>query len=120
MARTASLTLCRRLACVTHLVMLRAPLCGVRVLQCARTAAWSARAAGVTGHVLMSAATASQAFALTRGYALNPGDRVDTRGGGRVAIELSDGSMVVVQPETILVLKDFQAAGRCANCSRSR
>ncbi len=40
-----------------------------------------------------------RAAALTAGYILNPGDRVDTRGGGRVVIDLSDGSMVVVQPE---------------------
>jgi hypothetical protein len=49
-------------------------------------------------------------FALTRGFALNPGDRVDTRGGGQVVIDLSDGSMVVVQPESVVLLKDFRAA----------
>ena len=48
---------------------------------------------------------------MTRGFALNPGDSVDTRGGGQVVIELSDGSMVVVQPESVVVLKDYRAAG---------
>ena len=50
-------------------------------------------------------------FALdARAIVLNPGDRIDTRGGGRVVIDLSDGSMVVVQPESVVVLKDFRAA----------
>ena len=41
---------------------------------------------------------------------MNPGDRIDTRGGGRVVIDLSDGSMVVIQPESVIILKDFQQA----------
>ena len=68
-----------------------------------------ARAASVTGRVLLSAAGAP-AIGLTRGYVLNPGDTVDTRGGGRLVIDLSDGSMVVVQPESLLVLKDYRQA----------
>ena len=52
----------------------------------------------------------SPAFALTPGYMLSPGDRVDTRGGGRLVIGLNDGSLVIVQPETLLVIKDFRAA----------
>jgi hypothetical protein len=35
---------------------------------------------------------------------------VDTHGGGRVVIELTDGSMIVVQPESVIVIKDFRAA----------
>jgi hypothetical protein len=70
-----------------------------------------ARAASVTGRVLISNGHSAPAFLLTRGYALNPGDRVDTRGGGQVVIDLSDGSMVLVQPESVVVLKDFRAAG---------
>jgi ferric-dicitrate binding protein FerR (iron transport regulator) len=69
-----------------------------------------ARAAGVTGRVLLSSANGTPAFALTRGYTLNPGDRVDTRGGGRLVIGLNDGSLVIVQPETVLAIKDFRAA----------
>ena len=69
-----------------------------------------ARAAGVTGQaVLLSPGLAP--LALTAGYILNPGDRIDTRGGGRVVIDLSDGSMVVVAPESIVTLKDYRAAG---------
>ena len=68
-----------------------------------------ARAAGVTGQaVLLTPGLAP--LALTAGYILNPGDRIDTRGGGRVVIDLSDGSMVVVSPESIVTLKDYRAA----------
>lgn len=49
-------------------------------------------------------------FALTPGYALFPGDHVDTRGGGRLVVDLSDGSVVIVQPETVLLIKDFRSA----------
>jgi hypothetical protein len=69
-----------------------------------------ARAASVTGPVRLSNGNGLSHFALERGYPLNPGDQVDTRGGGRLVIELSDGSVVLVQPETILVIKDFRAA----------
>ncbi len=69
-----------------------------------------ARASSVTGRVLISG-SAAQPLPLTRGYVLSPGERVDTRGGGRVVIELTDGSMVVVQPGTVLVFKDFLSAG---------
>jgi hypothetical protein len=68
-----------------------------------------ARAASISGHVTISTGGGT-AFALTRGYALNPGDRVDTRGGGRLVIDLSDGSMVVVQPESVLIIKDYRQA----------
>ncbi len=49
-------------------------------------------------------------LALAPGNELGPGDRVDTRGGGRLVIELTDGSMIVVQPESVIVIKDFRAA----------
>ena len=69
-----------------------------------------ARASGVTGQaVLLSPGLAP--LALTAGYILNSGDRIDTRGGGRVVIDLSDGSMVVVSPESVVTLKDYRAAG---------
>jgi hypothetical protein len=69
-----------------------------------------ARAASVSGRVMLSNGNGLPPFALTRGYVLNPGDRVDTRGGGQVVIDLSDGSMVVVAPDSVVVLKDFRAA----------
>ena len=68
-----------------------------------------ARAAGVTGQaILMTPGLAP--LALTAGYILNPGDTIDTRGGGRVVIDLSDGSMVVVSPQSIVTIKDYRAA----------
>jgi hypothetical protein len=68
-----------------------------------------ARASGVTGQaVLLTPGLAP--LVLTAGYILNPGDRIDTRGGGRVVIDLSDGSIVVVAPESIVTLKDYRAA----------
>jgi ferric-dicitrate binding protein FerR (iron transport regulator) len=68
-----------------------------------------ARAASVTGRAVLLG-SGSAPFALTTGYILSPGDRIDTHGGGRVVIDLSDGSMVVVAPESIVILKDFHAA----------
>src|SRR3954462_9450483 len=67
-----------------------------------------ARAASIAGRPLLSNTALS--VPLTPGYILNPGDRVDTRGGARVVIDLSDGSMVVVQPESVIVLKDYRQA----------
>jgi hypothetical protein len=69
-----------------------------------------ARAASVSGPSVLSNATGA-VVGLTPGYILNPGDRIDTRGGGRVVIDLSDGSMVVVQPESVIILKDYRQAG---------
>ena len=75
----------------------------------AQTGPVVARAASVSGLSLIYSGDSVPA-SLTPGYILNPGDRIDTRGGGRVVIDLSDGSMVVVQPESVIVLKDFQQA----------
>ena len=77
----------------------------------AQSVVTDARATSVTGHAMVSNGNGVTPFALTRGFGLNPGDRVDTRGGGQVVIELNDGSMVVVQPESVVLLKDFRAAG---------
>ncbi len=74
----------------------------------AQTSAVVARAASVTGAAQVSGTSGS--FILSAGFQLNPGDRVDTRAGGRVVIDLSDGSMVVVEPLSIVVLKDFRQA----------
>lgn len=70
----------------------------------------AARASSVTGHALVSSNNGAFPLALTAGYDFGPGDRIDTHGGGRVVIELTDGSMIVVQPESVIVIKDFRAA----------
>jgi hypothetical protein len=68
-----------------------------------------AHVASVAGPVLVS--RNSQALgSVTRGAALSPGDEIDTRGGGRLTIVLSDGSLVVVEPDSRVVLKDFRSA----------
>lgn len=69
-----------------------------------------ARTASVAGEAVAVTGGSAGPFRLVPGFVLNPGDRVDTRGGGRVVIDLSDGSMVVVEPQSIVVLKDFQQA----------
>src|ERR1022692_4315889 len=69
-----------------------------------------ARPPSVPGHVVLSSGNGTPAITLTPGYELGPGDTVDTHGGGRIVIELTDGSMIVVQPESVIVIKDFRAA----------
>ena len=59
---------------------------------------------------MLSSGNGASALALAPGNELGPGDRVDTRGGGQLVIELTDGSMIVVQPESVIVIKDFRAA----------
>jgi hypothetical protein len=72
--------------------------------------ALEARVASVSGRVIVSG-NARPSTILRRGELLTPGDVVDTHGGGRLRIELSDGSVVIVQPETRLLLQDYRAAG---------
>jgi FecR-like protein len=67
-----------------------------------------ARVASVKGTALRR--NNQRAFILARGDSLNPGDEVDTRGGGRVVIELTDGSVVVVHPNSRIVISDYRAA----------
>ena len=69
-----------------------------------------ARVASVSGRVSLSSGNGASAVALAPGNELTPGVRVDTRGGGQLVIELTDGSMIVVQPESVIVIKDFRAA----------
>ena len=76
---------------------------------CAQGAAVEARVASVSGRVLVSG-PARPTLALARGRSLAPGDEIDTRGGGRLVIELSDGSQVIVQPGSLVVLKDYASA----------
>ena len=69
-----------------------------------------ARVASVTGAAFAITGNSGGAFPLTQGFLLNPGDRVDTRNGGRVVIDLSDGSIVVVEPQSTVVFEDFRQA----------
>ncbi len=74
----------------------------------AQAQAVDARVAGVKGTVLRR--NNQRAFILARGDTLNPGDEIDTRGGGRVVIDLTDGSVVVVHPNSRIVISDYRAA----------
>jgi FecR protein len=67
-----------------------------------------ARVASVQGAALRR--NNQRAFLLARGDLLNPGDEIDTRGGGRVVIELTDGSVVVVGQNSRVVISDYRAA----------
>lgn len=76
----------------------------------AQTGDLAARASSVTGSAIVYTAGSGNAFRLSAGFLLNPGDRIDTRSGGRVVIDLTDGSMVVIEPQSLIVIKDFHQA----------
>jgi len=68
-----------------------------------------ARIASISGSVFLSNGLQTPIPA-KRGDVLNPGEEIDTRGGGHATIELTDGSLVVVRPGSRIVLKDFRNA----------
>jgi hypothetical protein len=93
-------------------LLLRALILGLGILAIPLNASGQtveARVAGVGGRAVISG-NARAASAPRRGDLLVPGDVVDTHGGGRVRIELSDGSVVIVQPETRVVLQDYRSS----------
>ena len=47
---------------------------------------------------------------IVQGTTLAPGDEIDTRGGGRVVIDLTDGSQVIVMPGSRVVIGSYQNA----------
>lgn len=47
---------------------------------------------------------------LKRGEILAPNDEIDTRGGGRIAIELTDGSLITILPGSRIVFGDYRSA----------
>lgn len=75
----------------------------------AQGAGVEARVYNVSGRVLVSG-RAHPAFVAARGRVLAPGDEIDTRSGGQVVIALSDGSQVIVQPGSLVILKDYRVA----------
>src|SRR6266850_930973 len=68
-----------------------------------------ARISSVNGSALLLDGTPTPRAA-KRGDVLQPGQEIDTRGGGHLTIELSDGSLVIVAPGSRILLKDFRAA----------
>lgn len=76
----------------------------------AQTPPVEARVASVSGSTIRSS-TLSPSQPVQRGDVLAPGDEIDTRGGGHVIIELSDGSVFIVQPGSRILFQDYRAAG---------
>src|SRR5205085_4748751 len=68
-----------------------------------------ARVASISGRAVISGHAHSQS-SLVRGAVVSPGDEIDTRNGGRVTLELSDGSMLIVQPGSHVVMQDYRDA----------
>src|SRR5262245_18147684 len=68
----------------------------------------SAHIASVKGRALRY--NNQRSYIISRNDPLVPGDEIDTSGGGRVTIELSDGSLVVIQPNSRIIIKDYRAA----------
>jgi len=75
----------------------------------AQVAVVEARVASVSGPAVISG-NAHSPSNLVRGAVVSPGDEIDTRNGSRVTLELSDGSMLIVQPGSHVVLQDYRDA----------
>jgi hypothetical protein len=75
----------------------------------AQSGAVEARVTSVSGAATLSG-NGRNGTKLARGTILAPGHEIDTRGGGRVVIDLSDGSQVVILPGSRLVFGDYRNA----------
>ncbi len=75
----------------------------------AQSGAVEARVTSIGGAATISG-NGRNGVRLVRGTTLAPGDEIDTRGGGRVVIDLTDGSQVVVLPNSRIVIGSFQNA----------
>jgi hypothetical protein len=69
------------------------------------------RVSSVSGVVLFENGVGQPGTVASRGLTLSPGNVIDTTGGGRAVVELTDGSVIVVQPGSIVIFKDFHQAG---------
>ncbi|MEP7039001.1 MAG: FecR family protein, partial [Acidobacteriota bacterium] len=77
---------------------------------CAQSSTVEARVTSVKGAATLSGNGRRNNARLTNGATLAPGDEIDTRGGGRVVIDLTDGSQVVVLPNSRVVIGSYQNA----------
>ena len=87
-------------------------LCGALIFVSAvyaQNAAVEARVTSVSGGAIISGNGRGNLI-LTRGTVLAPGDEINTAGGGRVVIDLSDGSQIVVLPGSRVVFGDYRNA----------
>ena len=90
-------------------LLVLAALHGVHHVASAQGGIMEARVTSVRGRAVLSR-QASASSAISSGVIVAPGDEIDTRAGGRVAIELGDGSLVIVQPGSLVVLQDYRNA----------
>ncbi|MBS1789401.1 MAG: FecR domain-containing protein [Acidobacteria bacterium] len=94
---------------VRKLVFAVCALLAAATLECSSFAqSVEARVASVKGKA--TRINLARKFALRRGDKLAPGDEIDTINGGRVTIELTDGSMITVQPGSHIIFKDYRTA----------
>lgn len=75
-----------------------------------QSASVEARVTSVSGGATLSG-NGRNGARLTRGAILSPGHEIDTQSGGRVVIDLSDGSQVIVLPGSRVVINDYRNAG---------
>jgi len=92
-----------------HLLIVVAALQLLHTVANGQVSVLEARVAGVRGRAVISGHAHSQS-SLVRGDLVSPGDEIDTTSGGRVTLELSDGSMLIVQPGSHVVLQDYRDA----------
>ena len=90
-------------------LLVLAALQGMHHVSDAQGGVMEARVTSVRGRAVLSR-QASAPSDIARGIIVIPGDEIDTRAGGRVAIELDDGSLVIVQPGSLVVVQDYRNA----------
>jgi hypothetical protein len=94
---------------LTRTLLVLAALHAMHDLTSAQGGSLEARVTSVHGHALISRQAGAPSD-IARGVTVEPGDEIDTRAGGRVAIELGDGSLVIVQPGSLVFVKDYRNA----------
>jgi hypothetical protein len=98
-----------RLNAVVRVLLALAAMPALCANTLAQSGAVGAHVASVNGRVLRLSRS-SPADLLKRGDVLKPNDEIDTRGGGRISIELTDGSLITVLPGSRVVFGDYRFA----------
>jgi len=98
-----------RLNAVVRVLLALAAMPALCANTLAQSGAVGAHVASVNGRVLRLSRS-SPVDLLKRGDVLTPDDEIDTRGGGRIVIELTDGSLITVLPGSRVVFGDYRFA----------
>ena len=69
-----------------------------------------ARISSVSGKVMVGTGAGQPEVKASRGMSLLPGNTVVTSGGGRAVVTLTDGSIIVIQPGSVVAFRDFRQA----------